>query len=96
VFKRAAHRSLSWASLIQPVTPNNLPLRSILIWYSHLLQGLLNCLFPQGFPTKILYIFNFSPMRAICPDHFIHFYFIVLIILSEKFKSWISSLRSFT
>jgi predicted small integral membrane protein len=53
VLKSAAHWCLFWASLIQPIPPQNLSLRSILIWYSHLLQGLLSSLFLEAFPLKL-------------------------------------------
>jgi hypothetical protein len=37
----------------------------------HLRVGLLSCLFPSGFPTKIVYPFRIYPMCATCPTHLI-------------------------
>jgi hypothetical protein len=39
-------------------------------------------------PTNILYPFLFSPIRATCPTHLIHFDFVTLII-----KSYIKNRR---
>jgi len=44
----------------------SISLKSILTSSSHLSLGLQRGLFPSGFPTKILYVFLISPMRAIC------------------------------
>jgi hypothetical protein len=40
-----------------------------LILPSHISQVLLSGLFPSGFPTKIIYAFPTSPIRATCPIH---------------------------
>jgi hypothetical protein len=42
--------------------------------------GLSTCLFPSGFPTRILNAFNISPMRASCPPYLTLLHFIILII----------------
>jgi len=44
-------------------------LKPILIVSSHQCLCHLSGLFPSGFPTKILYVFIISAMRAVCPDH---------------------------
>jgi hypothetical protein len=41
----------------------------------------------SGFPTKILYAFWFTPMRATCPAHLILLGVIFGMILGEQYKS---------
>jgi len=84
VFTTAFHWSLSWARCTQPTPSQPIPLRSIQILYLHLLLVLPSCLFPSGFPYKILYTFIISPMCATCLAPIILPYFITLIILGEE------------
>jgi hypothetical protein len=55
-------------------------LKSILILSSHLRLGLPNGLFPSGRPTKILYVFLFTPVRATFPAHLVLLDLITVII----------------
>ena len=77
------HLSLSWASPIQSTYPHPTSWRSILILSTHLRLGLPSGLFPSGFPTKTLYAFLSSPIRATCPAHLILLDFIIRTILGE-------------
>jgi hypothetical protein len=69
VFTRARHLSLSWASCIQstPFHPISLKIHSNIIfpWTPGVPSGL----FPSGFPTKILYGFLNSLVRATFPTY---------------------------
>ena len=56
---------------------------SILILSSHLRLGLLNGLFPSGFPTITLYTPILSTMRATCPVYLILLDFTTGIILGR-------------
>jgi hypothetical protein len=61
-------------SQLNPIhTPQTISQRSILNISSHLHLGLPSGLFPLGFPTKTLYTFLSSPVRATCPAHLICF-----------------------
>jgi len=61
-------------------------LRFFLILSSHLHLGLPSGLFLSGFPTKILYAFLLSSMRATCSAHLILLNMIALIIFCEAYK----------
>jgi len=69
--------------------------RSIWILSTCLSLGLPSCLFPSGFPTKILYTPLLSPIRATCPAHLILLDFINRTIFGGQYRSLSSSLCSF-
>ena len=58
-------------------------------------SGSSNGLFPSGFPTKNLYAYLLSSIRATCPAHSILLDFITRIILGEEYRLLSFSLCSF-
>jgi hypothetical protein len=57
--------------------------------------GLLNEVFPSGFPMKILYALLITSIYATCLAHLKILDFITLIILGAEYKLWSSSLCIF-
>jgi len=94
VFTIACHWSLSWGSYIQSKASLPISRRSILILSSQLLAGIPSRLLPSGFPTKILYAFLISPMRATYHTHFSLLDLIILVRCGEVYKLWSSPLCS--
>ena len=90
----ARHLSVSWANSIQSPQPPPTSWRSILILTSHLCLGLLNGLFPSGFPTRTLCTPLPSPIRAICPAHLILLDFTTRTILGKEYRSLHSPVTS--
>ena len=82
----ACHLSLSWASLIQSVTPHPTSWRSILILSIHLCLGHSSGLFPSGFSTKTLYMPLLSPTSTTCPASLILLDLITQTIFGEDYR----------
>jgi hypothetical protein len=81
VFTRALYWSLSRSRCIQSTSFHLTSPRSIIILSSYLRLDLPNGPFPSGFPTKILYAFLISLMRATCHIRLILFDIVIIIIM---------------
>jgi hypothetical protein len=57
--------------------------------------GLVSCLFPSGFPTKILYEFHISLIQVTCLDHLILLDYVTIVMFCEEYKLWSSTLCYF-
>jgi hypothetical protein len=86
MFKSARHLSLSEARSIQFMPTHPTSLRSILILYSHLRQGLQSLLFLSGLPTKTLYAPLVFPIRTTFPAHLTLLDFITRIVFCEEYS----------
>jgi hypothetical protein len=95
MFTRAIRLSLFWAISIKTIPPYLISLRYILVLSIHLRLCLPGGLFPYGFPTNIQYAFLSAPIHATCSVPLILIDLITLIIHSEEYKLWSSSLCSF-
>lgn len=88
---RARRLFLAWDRWIPPTFFHPASVRSILI-ITHLCLCFSSCLLPSGFPTKTLYAFFVSPVRVICPDHYIALHLFILMVFGEvhNLRSYIS------
>jgi hypothetical protein len=94
-FTRAHHLSLSWAKKKSCQYPYPISPRYILMLSTHQHLDLPSGLFSSGFRTNSLYMYLFSPIRAICIAHLFLLNLIILIKLGEEYKSGSSSLCNF-
>jgi len=83
------HMSLSWARLIQPMSPH-----SIIILFAHLRLGPLSGPFPSGLPTKTPYAPLLSLIRTTCSSYLILVDLITRIMFGDEYRSLSSSLCS--
>jgi hypothetical protein len=75
--------------LIHSIPPHSISPRSRLMLTIYVCVGLLNGLFPSGFPTNNPYGFCFSfPIHATWPANFFLLDFIILIIPGKQYISW--------
>jgi hypothetical protein len=93
LWKPNAHYRIDERPLLVRIVSQTNP-RSILVLWTHLRLDLPSGLLPSGFPTSNLYAFLVS-IHATYPTNLILLDLIILIILSEEYKSRRSSLCSF-
>jgi len=67
VFTRVHHWSLSFSRSVHSTSSHPVSLRSTQILSSNLCLDLSSGIFLSGFPTRTLFEFLISPMRATCP-----------------------------
>jgi hypothetical protein len=94
VFTSSRHLSFFWARWIHSTHLNPIYRISTLILSFHLRLGRLSGLFYSGFSSKLLHAFLTPPTRAMCHAHLIFLDMIIVIIFSEEYRLWSSSLTS--